>query len=574
MLSLRDYQLEHFEQMKTILQRSYCAVDNSSTGRGKTIVALSVAKHLQLPVVVVTPVTTIEAWQRAHQMVVGSGNATLVRIMGYEALRGVGRVNAGLRAMKHGLLTRKDVRGVNGKVTTTYTPTLVLKQLISVGTLFVFDEFHNLKNTSTQNKAASTISRLVNQEVRANPGAARSRCMMLSATPLDKVEHAVNFIRLMGLTTHHMLASYNPQTREMQPRAIEELRNEAMAINAMKTIDIMTTFNFYGIDANSWTTTSLKRARAIAYELYVRVILPFMSSAMPPAEAPRFVRRGFFEIRDAENKAKVTKAVNDLRGATRFDEQRGGVVLNGDTNWGAITKALMDLEVAQIADMCRVAIARLQLTPGLKVILAMGYKITIDKARRALKAAGFVDVAELTGDVPPAERQAEIDRFNTSDTCRAMVMTTQTGGIGINLHDTQGGRKRVLFILPDYKVISIHQCVGRIFRYGALSEGEAYVFYSQHDGGAAANIMTSLAKKSVVIRSVLSGDENKAQELPGEYPVWVEPSNDMAAVARVNATVSSLAAPRSIDEVVASVPSLSSRHASAIDLTDLTDDLT
>jgi superfamily II DNA/RNA helicase len=197
----------------------------------------------------------------------------------------------------------------------------------------------------------------------------------------------------------------------------------------------------------------------------------------------------------------------------------------------------------------------------------MGYKITIDKARRALKAAGFADVAELTGDVPPTSRQAEIDRFNTSDTCRAMVMTTQTGGIGINLHDTQGGRKRVMFILPDYKVISIHQCVGRIFRYGSLSSGEAYVFYSQHDGGSAANIMASLAKKSVVIRSVLSGQENKEQKLPGEYPVYVEPSSDAGATARVNAIIADLDI-TSIEEVVANIPSLSARTPFHVDLTN------
>jgi superfamily II DNA or RNA helicase len=556
-LRLRDYQLEHFEQVKVVLGRSYCAVDNSSTGRGKTIVALSVANHLDLPIVVVTPVTTIEAWQRAHAECIPPDHPSkLIRIMGYEALRGVARVGMGLRSMKHGLLMRKDVR-IGSKVVTTFTPTLALKQLVSTGALFVFDEFHNLKNLSSQNKAAAAISRLVHDEVRRNP-ATRARCMMLSATPLDKVEHAVNFIKLMGLTKQPMLASYNPQTREMQPGAIEELRTEAMAINPIKTIEVMGTFGFYGIDAHNWNTTSLKRARAIAYELYVRVILPFMSSAMPPAEAPRFVRRGFFEIRDAENKRKVTEAVEDLRGAARFNEQKQSVVLNGDTNWGAITKALMDLEVAQIADMCRVAISRLQSEMGLKVILAMGYKITIDKARRALRAAGFADVAELSGDVPPTERQAEIDRFNTTDSCRAMVMTTQTGGIGINLHDTQGGRKRVMYIMPDYKVISIHQCVGRIFRYGALSSGEAYVFYSQHEGGAAANIMASLAKKSVVIRSVLSGEENKAQELPGEYPVYVEPSSDAAATARVNATVDSITI-NSIDEVVANIPSLSSR---------------
>jgi len=519
-LELFDYQQPHFDRLQQILNVHTCAIDNSGTGRGKTILAYSLAKILNFKLVVVAPVTTHEAWRRvAEQYDV----AAPVKIMGYESLRGTKSKSAEPKLLKHGLLQRSDTAGAVGgdqsktPTTTTFEATDALRALIAEGVLIVFDEFHALKNQSVQNKAASTLSRLVRQS--------KSRCLFMSATPMDKVEHAIHFARLMGFITEKMLANFNVFATRMEPRGIEELRLAAHSIDAYATLRTLGSNWMSG----EWRQQGLRQARAIAYDLFTKVILANISSAMPPHDVPRRVFRGFFNITTPEDRKLVKNGVADLCDATRFKD--GEVDMRGgDTNFGAITLALMKIEEGLVADMCRVAFDKLKDEPMCKVILAVNYNKIKHKALLTLAAYG---TAELSGEVDQSHRQAEIDRFNSSDACRVMVMTMTTGSIGINLHDIQGGRKRYMFITPDYKLISLHQCVGRIFRHGALTNGEAFIFYSQIEGGVASSIMSALGRKSNVVKSSLYGEENKEQHLPGEYPIHIEPSDDADAQARV-----------------------------------------
>lgn len=82
----------------------------------------------------------------------------------------------------------------------------------------------------------------------------------------------------------------------------------------------------------------------------------------------------------------------------------------------------------------------------------------------------------VTGDQDPRERQQLVADFQANRT-RLLLLTLQTGGTGISLHDTAGGFPRVAIISPPWSGQDLTQALGRTFRLGCRSEVVQYLVY-------------------------------------------------------------------------------------------------
>ena len=75
-----------------------------------------------------------------------------------------------------------------------------------------------------------------------------------------------------------------------------------------------------------------------------------------------------------------------------------------------------------------------QLTPGHKVIIWAVVKENYKAIRKVLESIGLESAyVEVHGGISPKQREKNIDRFNTDETCRVFVGHPKSGGIGINL---------------------------------------------------------------------------------------------------------------------------------------------
>jgi len=73
-----------------------------------------------------------------------------------------------------------------------------------------------------------------------------------------------------------------------------------------------------------------------------------------------------------------------------------------------------------------------------------------------------IDLARFDGDVGVEEREKQLTFFRTSRTCRILLMTVKTGGVGLNLV----GANHVLFVDRNWNPMVLEQCEDRCYRIG------------------------------------------------------------------------------------------------------------
>jgi superfamily II DNA or RNA helicase len=75
----------------------------------------------------------------------------------------------------------------------------------------------------------------------------------------------------------------------------------------------------------------------------------------------------------------------------------------------------------------------------------------------------------VQGGQTQTERDEYIDAFQKNRT-RVILCNVAAGGVGVSLHDKQGGHPRVALISPTYNAKEFHQTLGRIDRLGGKTE--------------------------------------------------------------------------------------------------------
>ena len=490
---LTEKQIPHFEKLCSNILRAYGYIDGSVMGAGKTYVSCAIAQRYNLSLLVICPVTVTSVWQT----VAGSYGIPVVDIIGFEKLRSTKN-----HQPTHGLLTRFDAPAAPGgvKTKTSFSATPYFLEWVDAGILLVIDECQRIKNDTDQNRACKTLTAAVCD--RTSP----SRFGLLSGSPFDKEEHAINVMKVMGFVRDDKMYDYNRTTKKYE------------LTGALRLISVC---NLYEPDiTETYARSRVKSATDVThlcYQLFLQVLKPRMMSAMPSPVIDVVMQaiNGYYDM-DEYEVSRLILAIRQLKSAARYNESTGRVDLR-DVNLGAITNALMAIEKSKLKILVRKARETLDAAPG-KVILYLSYTSSIDYLASELQ-----DFAPLIlhGKVVQKKRNAIIEKFRDNPDSRLMIANIKVGGVGISLHDTVGDQPRTTFLIPNYSVIDLHQAAYRTYRMGTKSEVKIYFVY----GNVAlkeSSILDALARKTAVLKDNLDQQVEERVLFPGDYPEWIE----------------------------------------------------
>jgi SNF2 family DNA or RNA helicase len=101
------------------------------------------------------------------------------------------------------------------------------------------------------------------------------------------------------------------------------------------------------------------------------------------------------------------------------------------------------------------------------------------------------------------DRLRIIEEFQENKS-KIIILNIKAGGIGISLHDIQGGHPRVSIISPPWSSLDLVQALGRIHRAGGKTKSLQRIIYTANT--IEENIADKLKQKLNNINSINNGD--------------------------------------------------------------------
>ena len=493
-LELRPWQVDWAHRAHNILLANHGYIDTSRMRSGKTYVTLWLAKQFGFRLFIVCPATIIDVWRRTA----AEYGVEVVDIVSYQSLRSQKN-----RQPKHGYLDRHDNITEGGIHQVNFTPTRGYLNLVEQGVMVVCDEIQNIKNNSAQYKACNALIRPIIS------AGGRSRFGLLSGTPFDKEEHAVNLLKLIGYIRAHRLYNYIRETRELVLEGMQELIDACRFINREETERVLAEIPQVKGKMNH-----------LCYTLYTRVVKANLSGAMtaPTDITGRFdVGNGFYNMTE-DRAEQLRAAIDELAQAVRYNERTGAVTMNAD-NIGRVTSALVHIENAKAYDWARVGTGLLMADPRLKLVISVNYTSTIDEIKNLML---FFNPLVLNGKIVPRKRSEIVRQFNEDPARRVIIMNTAVGGVGISLYRANVDEPRYTLMSPSYKLLEVTQAAARTYGPGMQADATVRMFYGNGTGNLETGILTALARKSEILKGTLEDNIRDTLVLPGDYPAFNE----------------------------------------------------
>jgi len=506
---LHFFQQPHFDKLFNTLKKSFFAIDASVMGSGKTILASKLSLDSGLPIIVVAPPGAKPVWYSilnkygVHYKIFNDGP-----VMTYSALSGTTQYQP-----SHGFLTRYEHNMSTEEhpmMETIFQPTPLLDRYIDEGVLFVFDEAHNLKNSSSErHKAAQAIIK----RIYARGG--RSKFLLVSGTPLDKPEQVKNYLKLVGFVQHRQ--AYTITAGRAVMKGIDELNQWALRLNPEKA-KVFMAVRLHPPPHNK------SQAEKYMVDMFLEVFKPVLMSVMIPPEntvSNKDIKNGFYII-DEEHRQAYEDAVNKVIRSTQFDITTGQAarpIITGD-----ITTSLRLAQTAKAKTMARVA-RYLLTTPDergnwRKVLLYAEYTEPIDIMMSELRD---FNPLRLDGKVNQNKRAEIVAKFQvpSGSEHRLLISHPDVGGIAISLHDLTGQYPRWLLMMADYHAIRNLQTANRIIRDGMKGVGHVRFFYIKSQLPER-SLLSSLETKGVFMSDLLAEQKEGGQLFANDYESEVE----------------------------------------------------
>lgn len=488
-LKLKEWQVDWAHKAYNILLQNHGYIDTSRMRSGKTYVTLWLAKQFGFKLLVICPVIAINVWRKTA----AEYGVEIVDIISYQSLRSQKN-----HQPKHAYLCRHDNMTEGGIHQINFSPTQEYLNLINQGIMVVCDEIQNIKNTGAQYKACNTLIRPV-------LSGGRSRFALLSGTPFDKEEHAVNILKLIGYIRSHRLFSYVKETRQLVLEGVQELIDACKFINKVETEQVIADIPMVKTKMNY-----------LCYMLYTKVVKANISGAMstPTDTTGKYdVKNGFYNITE-ERVSQLGMAINNLANIVKFNENTGTVDIRGD-NIGAVTVALVNIENAKADDFARVAIDILTRNNNNKVVISLNYISTITHVKNLLV---LYQPLILDGKTPAKKRGEIVNSFTQNSNKRVLIMNTSVGGVGISLYSTKPNSDVWMLMSPGYKLLDITQAAARVYGPGMVSDAYVRMFYGSGNAGRETNILNAMARKTQILKGTLEEIVTRDLILPGDYP--------------------------------------------------------
>jgi len=488
-LKLYDEQRPHVECLLRSLDKWGIAYDSSDTGEGKTFHVSYIAKSRRLKLVVVAPKTVCqEKWDKVPR------KYGIPSICYSYAL-----VSSGLR----GLLIKQEIPG-EGVI---FSATTKLIDIFDSNTLLVFDEAHYMKNPDTiRLEACSELVRVGRMK--------GAKCIYLSATPIDKPQHAAPMFRVFGIMPYRSMYTYNRRTKDYEALGISGVETIAKEMDMVK-------FRLIHIPANLITRANINK---YAFDLLNQIILPTIRCGITSDLALKHDIKNLFVRMNPDRRAELFRLISELEHIERqiaFSKKADGNRTGSGSGFqyrGKITTILKEIEHAKAHEFNRI-IHHVLYRPGTKVCMALWYLDSMRIVREYFEEFG-VKVLTLSGACPMNKRKEIIRLFNESgNEYRLLLLHPAVGGIGIDLHSLSKHEKIYGFINTNYDIIKLNQTAGRWNRKGQKSKPTTrYLYIDNEETDSTIQrelaIMAKLAQKSGILSKVKAVDETK-YPLPG-----------------------------------------------------------
>ncbi len=166
--------------------------------------------------------------------------------------------------------------------------------------------------------------------------------------------------------------------------------------------------------------------------------------------------------------------------------------------------AIMFEELAQVRR--ELGLAKLSaVVPWVKEFLEGGNKLILfayhsDVVKALAEQLADYNPAVIWGGVPPAKRQAQVDKFQENDTCRLFIGNIHAAGVGLTLTKAAD----VAFAEADWVPAMIEQCEDRACRIGQLA-ARIMVYFLVANGSLDARIAQASLEKEDNIKATIGG---------------------------------------------------------------------
>jgi hypothetical protein len=505
-IELLPNQSLHVERINAMFEKQHFAFDLSMMGSGKTYTSSKLG-HLRdfQSLIVICPASVVPKWQAMKALT----SLNFVAIMSFQTLR-----STKLHQPCHGLLYRREVSAHVAE----FQPTPLYLEYVEKGTLVIVDEIQNIKNVSLQMFAVQALTK----EIMFKPLDSKSKLLLLSASPIDKTNQAVEIFRGMGVL-QRSLVQYNPAIASVVWTGMRDILSFCSNIDAEATRQVLPKQYYESVYDN------------YVYRLFQGVLVKHCSSAMlPPSNPAKLIKaNAYYEI-DSAGEEILKRGMHVLTTVTEF---------NGSSiQWGAdaaqrissIARALQVIETGKIALFTRIAREHLERVPQSKVVIAVNYCDTLKDLRMNLQ-----DFHPLTleGNMSSKARAVSLEKFTAGSLQHRLLLCNQSvASTGIDLDDKHGQFPRLCLVSPSYSSIIAFQLGHRFMRMDTRSNATVhFVFALRKDKTPKEcgdiielRVLDALSKKTTVMRET-SGMQLEVQ-YPGEHDEYVEKSSDMCEV--------------------------------------------
>lgn len=526
-------QKEHMLTEIEILKRSLLALDKSPTGGGKTFhQGYVVQRNPPARALVVCPPKAVVVWTNMLKTHAISN----VGVYTYDSMRPIATRPNTLLVSTTEFIEEKVGNTIKNRPASAVGSDWFIQQMKAGPLFLIFDEYHRAKNVDTANTllVRSLISTLRDY----NDGKFNAtgdnrvnsvRVIMCSATPYDKREHALTFLHTVGIIRTPGLYEVNDQGSIANTAGYDQLIaycdakvNDPFFSKRISPVNIEWYKAFKADPFNNPKNNPSINQADVAANLSLKIIEPAISSRTR-IKGLTNGRNAFYAV-SAEDQEKITEAVQNLASASGYRGE--GKKAGRNQGFGAIQTALMGVERSKLPIFRRLLKQTLEEYPNYKVVITLSFVDSVNDLYNYAKSLG-INALMLTGDVKPENREAIRLKFQEPNLdYRVMLMSIQTGGESISLHDLDGRFPRVMYISPVFSAIQMLQAAGRIDRRGVKSPAYVRFVYAIVPAPEERILHTVGPKYELLEEHRVSSGEVKEDIteniLPHDYPAFVE----------------------------------------------------
>lgn len=430
-------QLDNIKKTVNILSNSRTCFDVSMMGKGKTSCAIESARRLGYKIWVICPKNLLDTWKEEAKKLKYYG---IIEVINYDSIVAM-NTNTG------GPFFEGDIQS-EYKVSSRTKSNLVKN---SGKVLVICDEFHKLKNYTT--KVSQVMYTIVDYAKFKNSG---TKFLFLGGTPGEFQTNSFSFLRLIGTTTER-----TPSERALN-ETIESVRKTFGNTELVELLD-------------SYASNTIPARVKIFHRIFTLLYCKFLITEISGENL--FDQGCVYDY-------YVPLAGDELNtykdAVSSFNE---ALLVLGQHHQQQIFAAMVELESSKIQAMIRTGLHILKTIPNSKIVFFPSYVETgLKVIFETLK--DMVNKGELeencfpllfSGSIKPDEKISNVKEFQKPNLDnRIIIVTTESGGAGLNLGDTDGEFPRyVIHSGCSNKYISIKQSLFRTIR--ASSKSYSYV---------------------------------------------------------------------------------------------------